>query len=409
MKTARNSWVWLLALYTVASLIEAGFWSQVTAFTPLYLPRIGVAPQDVTAWTGAIVAISSAIGIPFLPFWGALADRYSRQPVIVRSFVAHLLAGIVCLLAGNVWVFVVGRSLMAFALGNSGLMMTTLSERAPQGRVGFAFSVFNAAGPVGAFLGPLAGGPIVDRAGFGALLGIDVVLMLAVILALVFGYRDAYRPRVEGSLVRMALGSIGLITRSPRLRALFPALFVLFAGWLLAFTYVPLAIAELYHGEDVGTAIGTVIGAGGFVAVLVSPLLGLLADRFGHWRVLYAGGIAAALLWPLPALAGDLLTFGIVFALINGIESAVFALSFSALASSTEPATRGRVMAYAFLPANLGFTVGPAIGSIVTRTSVFAVFPFAGAITFLGVLALAYARRQRLGASVAAESPRSVR
>ncbi|HZY46055.1 MAG TPA: MFS transporter, partial [Anaerolineae bacterium] len=105
-----DSWVWLLGLYSAASFIEAAFWGQMGSFTPLYLPKLGIAPADVKSWTGIIVAISGLVGLPFLPLWGALADRYSRQPIIVRSFVAHLIAGIISILAGNVWVFLLGRS-----------------------------------------------------------------------------------------------------------------------------------------------------------------------------------------------------------------------------------------------------------------------------------------------------------
>lgn len=393
-KPPENRWVRLLVLYTVASLIESMFWSQINAFTPLYLPRLGVAQRDVAAWTGAIVAVSSAIGIPLLPLWGALADRFSRQPIIVRSFVAHLLAGITCVLAGNVWVFLIGRAVMAFSLGNSGLMMTTISERAPRHRGALAFSIFNGAGPIGAFLGPLAGGPIVDRLGFPALLGIDATLMLVVILALTFGYRDEYRGRSTESILAMAIGSLGIITRSGRLRTLFPALFLLFAGWMLAFVYVPLVVTSLYTGSDPGTAVGVVVGAGGLATVVLSPVVGLLADRYGQWRILYAGGITATILWPLPALAHELVPFAISFALLNGVVSSVFALSFSVLAASAPERVRARVMSFAYLPVNVGFAVGPALGSVITSVSLSAVFPAAAVLTLVGLVALVISERQ---------------
>src|SRR4051812_15860058 len=137
---AGSSWRYLLTLYTVACVIEAMFLGQMGAFTPLYLPRLGIAPQDVAGWTGAIVSISSLVGLPFLPFWGALADRYARQPVLVRAFVMHLIAGIIALLAGNIWLFLLARAVMSLSMGITGLMLTTLSERVPPGRTGLAFS-----------------------------------------------------------------------------------------------------------------------------------------------------------------------------------------------------------------------------------------------------------------------------
>ncbi|HMA35566.1 MAG TPA: MFS transporter, partial [Chloroflexia bacterium] len=361
---------------------------------PLYLPHLGIRPADVPGWTGAIAAISSFVGIPFLPFWGALADRYARQPVIVRSFVAHLLAGILAVLAGNVWVFVLGRAVQSLSLGNSGLMMTTLAEQVPPTRLGFAFAVLNGVGPLGAFAGPLVGGPIVDLWGFPALLTIDIGLMLLVILGMTFGYHDTYQGTDRGGILSMALGSVGLIGRSPRLRTLFPALFLLFAGWMLAFTYITLVVGALYHGPNPATAVGLVLGAGGLVTIVVSPILGALADRFGHWRILFVSAGTSVVLWPLPAFAGDLVTFGIAWAILNGVVSGFFSISFSVLSESAAPADRGRVMSFAYLPVNLGYAVGPALGSLVTQVSLFAVFPAAAVITALGLGVLVVASRQ---------------
>ncbi len=392
--TRSGSWVWLLTLFTAATLILDIFGSQVSAFTPLYLPHLGIAPDDVKGWTGVIGAISSGIGLPFLPFWGALADRYSRQPLIVRTFVVHLVAGTLALLAGNIWLFVLARVVMSFALGSSGLMLTTLAEWTPQRHMGLAFSILNGAGPLGTFLGPLIGGPIVDAWGFPALLALDTVLMLGVIGVLTFGYRDRFVGTNRGSIGRMAWDSVTIIGRSPRLRTLFPALFLLFSGAVLVNVYLPLVVGALYQGRDLGTVIGLVLGAGGLTTLILSPLLGALADRLGHWRMLFAGATVTLLLWPLPFFTRDLLVFTVLWAAISGVGSAVFSLSFSVLSQSINADVRGRVMTFAYLPVNLGGTVGPAIGSVVTQGSIFAVFPTAAVLTALGIGALVLAHRQ---------------
>lgn len=388
------SWIGLLALFSIAGLVEAGFWNQLNVFTPLYLPHIGVRPDEVPQWTGALASISGLIGLPFLPFWGALADRYARQPVIVRSFVAHLLSGLLALIAGNIWVYLLARSVQSLSLGNSGLMLTTLSERTPPSKIGLAFGIMGGASPLGAFLGPLAGGPVVDKWGFPTLLAINVVLLAAITLAMTFGYKDTYRGTARGSLVSMALDSVGIIWRSRRLRALFPALFLLFSGWMLAFAYVSLVVKELYHGPDVGTATGIVAGVGGFVTLIVSPAIGALADRVGHWRMLFISSIITVLLWPLPVFTSELVGFIVVWAAINGVASGVFALSFSVMASSAPSEVRGRVMSFAYLPVNVAVILGAALGSIVTQGSVFAIFPVAALLTAAGVVALLVAARQ---------------
>jgi DHA1 family multidrug resistance protein-like MFS transporter len=390
----RASWVWLLVLYTFGSLVETIFYGQLGAFTPLYLPKLGVAAGQVARWTGIIAAVAGMVGLPFLPFWGALADRYARKPIIIRSFVVHMLAGVFCALAGNIWIFLLGRAISSLALGNSGLMMTTLSERAPGNRQGLAFSIMNSAAPVGIFLGPLIGGPVVDNWGFQSLLGIDAVLMLIVILGLVFGYQDDYTPIESKPILGMALDSLHILWRSGRLRALFPALFTLFAGWMLAMTYVPLAVNALYTGKDIGTQVGFVMGVGGLLALVFSPLIGLLADRYGLWRVLFVGAVLTIFLWPLPALTSGLVAFGLTWALVNGVVSGVFSISFNVLAQSAASDVRGRVMSFAYLPVNVGATIGPALGSAITHESVFTVFPAAALLSALGLVLLYIAKKQ---------------
>jgi DHA1 family multidrug resistance protein-like MFS transporter len=403
-----DSWVWLLVLYSFASFIEASFWGQMGAFTPLYLPKLGITnPDDIKAWTGYIVAISGLVGIPFLPLWGALADRYSRQPIIIRSFVVHMLAGIVSILAGNVVVFLIGRSLMSFSLGNTGLMMTTLSERAPKHRHGLAFSLMNSAGPIGAFIGPLLGGPVVDRLGFPALLAINVSLLLIVILVLTFGYRDHFKGTAQAPLMSMMKDSVQMIWNSKRLRTLFPALFMLFGGWMMAFTYVPIGATELYYrayplGTDPNSAVGVVMGAGGIITLLLSPIIGTLADRYGHWRVLFIGSIVAIVLWPVPSFMRELVPFTIAWAVLNGVVSSVFALSFSVLSSSAPSHSRGRIMSFAYLPVNVGYIIGPTIGSLVTQVSTFAVFPAAAVLTAIGLGGLVLAYKQQMPSEVVA-------
>ncbi|MGH2375135.1 MAG: MFS transporter [bacterium] len=392
-----TSWPRLLLLFTAASFLEAALYGHVSAFAPLHLPRLGVLRDEVARWTGLSVALSTSVGIPFLPLWGALADRYARKPIIVRSFIAHILACVTMALAGGLWVFIAGRAAMSFALGNSGLMMTTLSERAPRERIGLAFSIMNGAAPVGAFVGPLLGGPIVDAWGFPSLLLLDAAFMLAVGVALAFGYRDPFTPSERGRILTMAADSMRIIWRSPRLRALFPALFVLFSGWMLAFIYVPLVTTALYRGGDPGAAVGLVMGAGGLGALVLSPVIGALADRFGHWRTLFVAAVAEVALWPLPAYAGTFGLFTLAWAVLNGVAAGVFAISFSVLSNSAPSHVRGRVMSFAYLPVTVGLLIGPSLGSVISTRSVFTVFPAAAVMTALGVGAMAVAARQNGG------------
>jgi len=387
----------MLVLFSVASFVEVIAYGQLAAFTPLYLPAIGVAPADVPFWVGVINSGANLFGVAFLPFWGALADRLGRKPLIIRSFAATGLGLAIAAAAPNVWLFTIARGITALNLGNSGLMMTALAESAPASRLGFAYGVLNGSGPLGAFLGPLAGGPFVDRFGFAVVLGADAILLGAVVLVLAIGFREAFTPPADRpALLRSAFGGAALLVRSPRLRLLFPALLVGFAGWMLVFTYTPIAVARIHEGTDPATAIGLVLGAGGLVTLVASPLTGAIADRFGLARTYFSLGTVAALLWLVPWMARDYVGFLIAWALANGVGSGLFSLSFNVLARSVSDAARARVMTFSYLPLNVGFIVGPAIGAVVASTDPFAIFPTAVILELAGLALVALALRQRM-------------
>jgi MFS family permease len=226
---------------------------------------------------------------------------------------------------------------------------------------------------------------------------VDAAVIAVIAALLAFGYRDAFVTRGgETPLLRMAADGVRMIVASPRLRALFPAYFVLFGGWLLAYIYVPLVVAGIHRGADPATTIGIVLGASGFAALVASPAIGAIADRAGHWRTLFVGSAATVVLWIVPYFTRELVAFTIAWTVANAIVSGVFSVSFNVLSSSTTDATRGRVMTFAYLPANMGFVIGPGIGAVVASRDVFLVFPAAAVLTALGLGALAYAYRQRV-------------
>lgn len=391
----KNSWLWLLTLFTVIGFFESVFWGQLLAFTPLYLPLVGVAAGEVPLWLGRVAVFGGLLGLPFVPFWGALADRYGHKPLIVRADLALLVGAGVTLIATSPWLVVLGRAATGFSLGSAGLMMAALAERTPAKRMGLAFAIMNGASPIGAFLGPILGGPLIDAWGIRSLLLLDLLILLVCIVGLIWGYQGNRPTPVTDSIWRMAAESLRHIGQSPRLRTLFPALFLLFTGWMLATTYVPLIVPTYYQGERLGFTVGLVVGGGGLLAIVLAPVLGMLGDRYSCWRVLIGGAIVSVFLWPLPALMSTLLSFSVAWAILNGLTTGVFALSFTVLADSIAPAMRGRIMCFAYLPLLFANILGPGLGALITQQTLFAIFPVAALLTALGVGAVCWAAVQK--------------
>ena len=80
-----NDWRAINALFLTTTILEGLAFGHVNAFSPLFLTELGLSAAEVSAWTGFLYALMAGVAFPLAPFWGVLAERYSRRLVIVRS------------------------------------------------------------------------------------------------------------------------------------------------------------------------------------------------------------------------------------------------------------------------------------------------------------------------------------
>lgn len=288
----------------------------------------------------------------------------------------------------NVWPYLVARAVVGLALGNTGLMLASLSDSAPRERVGFALAVVNGSLPIGAFVGSLAGGLAVDALGVRTLFWIDAVMLAFVALGLTLAYRDAFIRPEALRFGRQVVEAFRAVFASPLVMSLFAIAFLAASGTFAVYTYLPIFIDELYAGADLGRAIGVVYGLGGAATLIASPLWGALADRAGHRRVLALVLALTALLWPLPMFVRTVGQLTPLWMLIAVTSTTISSLGFAIISLSIEPRRRGAVMTMAYVPSNFGFIVGPLAASFVAPYSLRALFPLAAG--FVGLALAVY-------------------
>src|SRR5579864_1455530 len=78
-------WAGLAVLFLATTCVESLSWTQLSAYTPLYLRELHVPAAQVPGWIAAMSSVGWILALPLAPFWGVFADRYSRKLVIVRS------------------------------------------------------------------------------------------------------------------------------------------------------------------------------------------------------------------------------------------------------------------------------------------------------------------------------------
>jgi MFS family permease len=396
-------WLRPALLLALASFVETLGFGHLGAFTPLYLERFGVPHDAVPLWTGMLTAISFVPGLPLAPLWGVWADRYGRKLIIIRSTIGEGLIFLIFGIAGEAWHLLIARALVGFILGNTGVMYALLSDLTKKNQLASAIAFIGAGSTLGVSVGPFIGGWLVEWIGLDRLYQLDGLACMLVALLLVVGLKEERRePAPTASTLDLLRALPGNLRASPIILPLFGLYFIALLGMNLSSPFVPLLVAEVYHGDQLPVAIGTQMLAAGLLAAICGPVIGRMGGHYGHSRVLGICLGLAALGMAIQALASDFLTLLVARSFLGAVGGGLSPLVVSVIALATPPAQRGSVLNLTLYPGNLSFLIGGVGGSLLATMGLRAVFTASSVI--LGIAALLTANRLR-GFTTTADEP----
>jgi DHA1 family multidrug resistance protein-like MFS transporter len=279
---------------------------------------------------------------------------------------------------------------VGFQLGNTGVMLTALRAVTPEGRVGWAISLFGISPSLGFALGPVTGGWLVDRGlvDLHSLFAVDAAMSLAAgVILLAFAHEGTRPPAPRGSAVRLALEALRL-TLTTRITLIVFAIFGLaYLAVQIANPFLPLLVVRL-HGSTAGVAgeIGVVFGASALVGALLSPAAGAAGDRFGFRPMLTGACVLAAASMAELSIARDViwLTVGAVGL---GLATAIaISMVFALLATAVPEERRATTLNLVLLPIYFSSIVGGFAGALIVRQGLNEVLYVAAAISVLAAL-----------------------
>ena len=320
-------------------------------------------------WTGPIAAAGFALGIWFVPFWGVLADRHGRKPLILRSYYVEVAAMALAALSHNVWLYLVARALTGFALGNTGLMYASLTEVAPKNRVALALGLVNGSAPMGSLVGGLLGGFVVAQFGVHWLFGLDAIVSALTAILLTTLYRETFIPKPTPPILVMLGDALRAVIHSPVAVTIFLVNFVTNTATFFTFPYLPVRIGELVGQVAAPTTIGVTQGVAGITTLLGSAVWGTVAERVGHRRLLAMLMLAVAMLFVPLYFAQDMVGVAVTWAMISAINPSVSSLMFTIISLNVPAEKRGSVLSMIYLPLNFAFIVGPFGASFIARSA----------------------------------------
>jgi MFS family permease len=385
-----SGWITLLVLFGIASTIEAFTVSHVFRFLPLYLGTVHVPPAEVPAWTGYLNAAFFLFGLPLVPFWGVWAERYGRIPIIARSAFVEMVVFLVLLFAQNRWQAAFGLLLVGFQLGNTGVMLTALRAVTPQGRVGFAISLFGVSPSLGFALGPSVGGFLVDHGilNLHTLFALDAALSLAAgIILLTFAREGPRPPAPTGSAARLALGALRMALTGRVTLIVFGVFGLAYFAQQIANPFLPLLVIRLIGGTT-GAAgqIGIVFGASALLGAVLSPFAGVAGDRYGFRPVLAAACVLAAASLGALALAPNLVWLTVAAVCLGAATATAISMVFALLATAVPEERRATTLNLVLLPIYFSSVAGAVVGALLVREGLNTVLWTGAAISLIAAL-----------------------
>jgi EmrB/QacA subfamily drug resistance transporter len=414
----------------------------VTVALPSIRADLGATLQSLE-WT--INAYTLAVAVTLIP-GAALGDRFGRKNLFIIGLALFTVSSAAAALAPSTGALVAARALQG--VGGAivaPLTLTLLAEAFPAEKRGAALGIWSGISGTGIALGPLVGGAVIDSISWHWIFWINVPIGVALLPLAAVVLRESHGPSRRFDVLGVSLAAAGLFGlvfglirgqaegwTSPLIVASLGAGVALLAAFLAweHHTEEPMVPLKLFRNRTFSATNGVsffmyfgtfgsiflltqilqgVMGYGPFDAgvrmlfwtgasMLVSPIAGVLAERYGA-RLLMSAGLAlqaGALAWFAATTATGVHFSQIVIPFIMaGVGMAlVFAPSASALLSVVTPAQAGQASG----TNNAIREVGGVFGVAVLST----IFSHSGALTSTRALVDGAVPALWVGASVVA-------
>lgn len=361
-------WKKNLFVLSIAVFIAGIAFSEIMPFLSLYINTLGnFSHQQLNFWSGIVYSGTFIVSAVVSPWWGKLADKKGRKPMILRAGIGMSVV-IACMgLVQNVWQLLLLRMLQGVFAGFISNSNALVATETPKTNSGQALGTIASATTAGTLLGPLVGGALTSIFSYRITFMITGgLLLLCSILVLFFIHEDDFKP-VTAKKLDKASGVIKSL-RSPHLIfGLLLTTLIIQAANNSINPIVSLYVRQLLNGHGNVVFISGVIAAlPGIATFLVASRFGALGDKIGTHKIIVAGFIAASIFFFLTAFVQNTVELGILRFLVGFSDACLFPQVQTMLTKNSPAAVTGRIFSWNQSAMYIGNIVGPLLGSFVS-------------------------------------------
>ena len=362
-------------------------------FMPLYIRDLGAEDlADAAFWAGLVSGVAPLGAAIMGPFWGSLADKYGRKPMVIRALVFIGVLQFASAFVPNVqWLFAT-RVLMGLSAGFTPMAMALAIAVSPRDKMAQAIGLTQAAQIAPAAIGPLIGGLLTDTFGFRTSLMLTGILLIIPTILLTFTVKESFeRPPADraGTKAKGGRGSLLTLLALPGMAAALAILFMSRFTDRAMTPILPLYLIELETPDVLlATLTGLVVAAGALAAAGSSIVYGRWARPENTRRLLIVALAGGAVFAGLLALASGWVEVLIMRTLLGLLAGGTISLAYT-MGARLAPADRSSMTLSVLASCGmLGSASAPILAGMISQFSLRIVF-LATAVAYLIAVALA--------------------
>jgi MFS transporter, DHA1 family, multidrug resistance protein len=360
-----ESWKRNFYVIFIAELIVIMGFSYVIPFLPLYMQQTSNLSNEEAAFWGGIAGSATGI-MMFLsaPFWGILADRWGRKPMVLRAMFG---GSIVVALTGvftNLYVIIILRALQGLLCGTVAAASALVASTTPRDKIPYTMGLLMVAVNAGNSLGPLFGGFLAEKVGFQATFFVTGgLLFLAGIIVMLFVTEKFVPPSREET------ASFTKMLRLAKSKELLPILLItlaLNAGPTILSPMLALYIRELSPAGSAESTAGTAFFLMGVIATASALVAGRLGQQINLKTIIVISCIGTGILYLPPMLATNTTQILIFMSMTGLLRGGMISSPSAMVGLVTSPAQQGIAYGVNQSASSLGGAIGPFIGGALT-------------------------------------------
>lgn len=370
---------WRRNFYTlwVAELIAIIGFQAIQPFLPYYIQEFDVEDlDDALIWAGYMGTAAGLAMAISSPIWGALADRFGRKSMVVRAMLGGGVTVLLMAYVTSLEQLLVARLLQGALAGTVTACITLVSTTTPRKHLGYALGMMQGAFMLGASVGPLIGGPFIERFGYQNCFLWSGVLVVFAGLAVQLWVREDFhrggesveREKNEKSETEKKPSGSGFFQDASRLLRSKPFFIMLVSLTLIQFSFgvimpvVPLFLQQLADTDNIVSLAGLVFSLMGLVGAISSAVMGKWGDQLGAKRTLLGGLLSTAVFLFVQGLSTTVAMLASLKILAGISTGAIRPVANVIIARIVPEEDRGKAFGLLTSATAFGWAMGPSIG-----------------------------------------------